>query len=189
MNDKTEDQRPKTKDQKRKLKVQDAETNFHHLIFHPIAVLVLAVGAALIYAAWIARHTRGDNLQSQLIYVVPIVVPFVAFLLDRAQRIGVWSVGIFIVDFVVVGTSMMRVIGNVPYVSGHSFFLTYAILAPVSWVTRITAAVVMVEVIYLKYFVWHDFVTSSTGIVLGTAAALLAHWFRRSRNSIRTDYQ
>ena len=158
------------------------------LIFHPIVVLVLAIGAALVYAAWITWRFRGDNVGNQLIYVVPIVVPFVAFLLDRASRIGFWRVAIFVIDFVVVGTSLMRVIGNVPYVSGHSFFLTYAILGPGSWITRITAALVMVEVIYLKYFVWHDFVTSSTGILLGTAAALLAHWFSRSGNSVQQDY-
>ena len=177
----------KSKHQEPKHKVQDPETNFHHLIFHPIAVLVLAIGAALVYAAWITRNSRGDQPGSQLVYVVPILVPFVAFLLDRAHRIGVWRVPIFAIDLVVVGTSMMRVIGNVPYVSGHSFFLTYAILGPGAWVTRATAALVMVEVIYLKYFVWHDFVTSSTGIVLGTLAALLAHWFSRSRDANRTD--
>lgn len=168
------DHRPKT--QSRRL-----------LIFHPITVVVLAIGAALVYAAWITWRFRGDA-GNQLVYVAPIVAPFVAFLLDRAQRIGLWRVAIFLIDFVVVGTSMMRVIGNVPYVSGHTFFLTYAVLGPGSWITRITAALVMVEVIYLKYFVWHDFVTSSTGIVLGSAAALLAHRFGRARNSIRQNY-
>jgi len=69
---------------------------------------------------------------------------------------------------------MMRVVSHLPYVSGHTLFLTYAILSPASRVTRITAALVMIEVIYLKYFVWHDPVTSSIGILLGTIAALIA---------------
>jgi hypothetical protein len=67
----------------------------------------------------------------------------------------------------------MRVIGDVPYVSGHALFLTYAILRPGSPVTRITAGIVMVEVIYLKYFVWHDFITSTMGIILASLAASL----------------
>jgi len=37
----------------------------------------------------------------------------------------------------------------------------------------------MLEVIYLKYFVWHDPITSSTGIVLGTIAAMSARRFGR----------
>lgn len=75
---------------------------------------------------------------------------------------------------------MMRVIGKVPYVSGHTLFLTYAILGPASRVTRITASLVMLEVIYLKYFVWHDPVSSSTGIVLGMIAAVTARRFGRN---------
>ena len=54
---------------------------------------------------------------------------------------------------------MMRVFGDVPYVSGHALFLTYAIMSRGSRVVRVTATLVMIEVIYLKLFVWHDFIT------------------------------
>lgn len=74
---------------------------------------------------------------------------------------------------------MMRVIGNVPYISGHTLFLSYTILGPASRVTRITALLAMLEVIYLKYFVWHDPITSSSGIVLGAIAAVTARRFGR----------
>ena len=37
----------------------------------------------------------------------------------------------------------------------------------------------MLEVIYLKYFVWHDPITSSSGIVLGAIAAVTARRFGR----------
>ena len=66
-----------------------------------------------------------------------------------------------------------------PLVSGHTLFLTYTIVGPVSRVTRITASIVMLEVIYLKYVVWHDSISSSAGIVLGIIAALFAHRFGR----------
>jgi hypothetical protein len=101
----------------------------------------------------------------------------VSFLLDRAERLQQWKIVGLVVDFMVVGTAMMRVVSNLPYVSGHTLFLTYAILSPASRVTRITASLVLMEVIYLKYFVWHDPVTSSIGIVLGIIAALIAHRF------------
>ena len=150
-------------------------------VFHPFVVLVLSLASASLYAGWVTWRFGGQNLGNQYLYVVPIIVPFVCFLLDRAERIHQTRIGLVVVDCLVVGTSMMRVIGNVPFVSGHTLFLTYAILSPVSWVTRVTASLVMIEVIYLKYFVWHDPITSSGGIVLGTVAALMAHQLGRKR--------
>lgn len=151
------------------MRLNDLRTSVQQsFIFHPLAVLLLSITAAISYALWISWRFGADKAGHQFVYVVPIVIPFVAFLCDRAQRVGVWRLAVFVIDFVVVATSMMRVIGNVPYVSAHSFFLIYAILGPSSLDTRITASLVMIEVIYLKYFVWHDFVTSTTGIVLGS---------------------
>jgi hypothetical protein len=144
------------------------------LVFHPLVVLLISLGGALVYAAWITWRFGGRNLESQYVYVVPIVVPFVSFLLDRAEHIHSLSVASVAIDVLVVGTSMMRVVAHVPFVSGHTLFLAYAILGPASRVTRIAAALVMVEVIYLKYFVWHDPITSTVGIALGTVAALIA---------------
>ena len=149
------------------------------LIFHPFVVLLLSIGGALLYSVWVTWRFGGQNLQSQYLYVVPIIVPFLSFLLDRSEKIKRRSFAGLIIDFLVVGTSMMRVIGEVPYISGHTLFLTYAILGPASRVTRITASLVMLEVIYLKYSVWHDPVTSTTGIVLGIIAAVATRHFGR----------
>ena len=143
------------------------------LLFHPLTVLLISLTAGLVYALWAASRMSGDNLTSQYVYVVPIVVPFAAFLLDRLKQIREANAVSAVVDVLVVGTSMMRVIGNVPYISGHTLFLTYALLRPGSLVTRITAAIVLVEVIYLKYFVWHDFITSTIGIALAVIAILI----------------
>jgi hypothetical protein len=149
------------------------------LLFHPLIVLLFAIGGALLYAALITWRYSGRNLENQYLYVVPIVVPFVSFLLDRAERLRHLKIGRLVVDALVVGTAMMRVIGNVPFVSGHTLFLTYAILGSASRVTQITASLVMLEVIYLKYFVWHDPISSSSGIVLGVIAALIARRLQR----------
>jgi len=148
-------------------------------LFHPFVVLLLSIAGALLYAVWITWRFGAQNLQNQYLYVVPIIVPFVSFLLDRSERIKRGSLAGLAIDSLVVGTSMMRVIGHVPYISGHTLFLSYAIVSPASRVTRITASLVMLEVIYLKYFVWHDPITSSTGIVLGTIAAMSARRFGR----------
>jgi len=149
------------------------------LVFHPFVVLLLSISGALLYTVWVTWRFGSQNLQKQYLYVVPIIVPFLSFLLDRSERIKRESVAGLVIDFLVVGTSMMRVIGKVPYISGHTLFLTYAILGPASRVTRITASLVMLEVIYLKYLVWHDPVSSFTGIVLGALAAVTARRFGR----------
>jgi len=143
------------------------------LLFHPATVLIFSLGGALFYGAWATWRYSGANLTSQYVYTLPIVVPFIAFLFDRASEIGKASPIGFVVDALVVGTALMRVFSSLPFVSGHALFLTYAMLRPGSLVTRITATIVMLEVVYLKFFVWHDLITPVTGITLGLIAALV----------------
>jgi len=143
------------------------------LLFHPLFVLICAALGILTYVAWMRWRFPGGNLANNFMYVLPIIVPFVAFIFDRAKYFpdAVWLESI--VDCAVVITSIMRIMGDVPLVSGHALFLTYAIVRPGSWVTRVTAALVMIQVIYLKFFLWHDWVTPITGITLGLLAAFV----------------
>jgi hypothetical protein len=106
-------------------------------------------------------------------YMVPIVVPFVAYVLDRGERWSERNVWQRLVDVIVVLIAMWRVVGNVPFVSGHTLFLTYCILTCRSLVARLTGVAVMAQTMYLKYLVWHDWVTSTCGIVLGSIAAII----------------
>jgi hypothetical protein len=113
------------------------------------------------------------ELSSTFMYVVLIVVPFVAYLLDRGERWSERNKKQKLVDAMVVLIAMWRVIGNVPFVSGHTLFLSYCIITSRSPVARLTALIVMTQTVYLKYFVWHDCVTSTFGIVLGSVAAII----------------
>jgi hypothetical protein len=140
-------------------------------IFHPAAVVASSLLGACLYALYAALRFPGDRLANQYLYVVPIVVPFVAFLFDRAERLRQSSRLRRVVDALVVGTAMWRAIGDVPFVSGHALFLTYALLSSRSRTAQATAGIVMLEVGYLKYFVWHDWITPTTGIILGSVAA------------------
>jgi len=142
-------------------------------LFHPLVVLVCAGAGVLTYVVLVRWRFQGGNLTNHLVYTLPIIVPFVAFLFDRAQR--VWETGWLelMIDLAVVATSILRAMGVVPLVSGHALFLTYAIARPGSRVTKITALIVMLQVIYLKFFVWHDPVTPATGILLGLFAAFV----------------
>jgi hypothetical protein len=152
-------------------------------LVHPSAVLILSLAGGFAYAVWVANRFTGAALTGQYVYVVPIVVPFVAFLCDRAVEVRTLRSWILLVDSLVVFTAMMRVIGDVPFVSGHALFLTYAILRRGSLITRITATLVMIEVLYLKLIVWHDFVTPVGGVTLALAAAMLTQRLQARRDA------
>jgi hypothetical protein len=149
------------------------------LIFHPLVVLGFSLLGAAVCAGYVTKGFSSQNIYQQTYYVVPIVVPFVAFIFDRAERVGEVHRLQFVTDALIIGLAMGRVVGSVPYVSGHTLFLTYALLTARSRVLLITCGLVMLHAVYLKYIVWHDWVTSTVGIVLGTLAAFGA-WRLRS---------
>lgn len=146
-------------------------------VFHPISVSIVSALSVLSYVVLTRLRFPGGDLTGHYIYVLPIIVPFVAFLFDRARVFRDISLLQWIVEIMVVGVSILRMLGHVPLVSGHALFLSYAIAGPASRLTRITAALVMMQVIYLKLFVWHDFITPVTGIFLGLVAALVVRRF------------
>lgn len=140
-------------------------------------VLFLSLAGASLYAMYATVRFSGDKLLNQYYYVVPIVVPFVAFILERLSGLRQSTTRQTLVDVLVVIVAMWRVIGDVPYVSGHALFLTYAVFRTRSRFATVSAAAVLVEVVYLKIFVWHDWVTLAGGVVLGFVAAVFS-WNR-----------
>ena len=145
--------------------------------FHPLIVLASSLATASLYALFVLQsphtHAQLADPTGSFWYVVPIVIPFVAFLFDRFERLRQLNPLHVLVDLIVVVTAVGRVVAHVPFVSGHTLFLTYAIISSRSRVVKITAAIVMAHAAYLKYFVWHDGVTSTTGIILGAIAGFL----------------
>lgn len=155
------------------------------LLFQPFVVLLFSLTGVALYGFYLLRSTGYKfsvfSFSGSFFYVVPIVVPFVAFLFDRAEHLRK-SVHIkSITDVFVVGTAMGRVVANVPFISGHTLFLTYSLFTSRSRVVKISAALVMLQTVYLKYFVWHDWVTSTSGIVVGSLAAYVVNHFERRR--------
>ena len=106
-------------------------------------------------------------------YVLPIIVPFVAFLFDRADQFRKAGLLELSLDSAVVAISILRAFGGVPLVSGHALFLIYAIARPGSRLTKITAGLVMIQVLYMKFYLWHDLITPVTGTALGLLAAAI----------------
>src|SRR5262245_15304677 len=148
-------------------------------LFQPAVVLFISLATAVCLSLYLLRESIGGSssfrFPPSFFYVVPIIVPFVAFLFDRAEHIRRRPAVALIVDIVVIGFSMARVFTNIVPVSGHTLFLTYAIFGSRSLVVVVTASLVMLQVIYLKYFVWHDAVTSTTGIIAGGIAAYVVN--------------
>ena len=125
------------------------------------------------YAATMKWRFAGGDLRQHFIYVLPIIVPCIAFLFDRAAQLRTAGWPEWAIDLVVVATSILRALGVIPLISGHALFLAYAIARPGSWLTKTTALLVMLQVLYLKIFIWDDQVTPFTGIAVGLTAALI----------------
>ena len=154
-----------------------ANTHSRPLLFQPVVVFGISLTAAICFGLYLLRGaivgSGSFQFPPSFFYVVPIIVPFVAFLFDRAERIRETSTLDLIVDVVVVALSMARIFTDLLPVSGHTLFLTYALLTSRSRVTIVAASLVMLQVIYLKYFVWHDAVTSTAGILLAALTSVL----------------
>jgi hypothetical protein len=156
------------------------------LIFHPVSVAVCAALAVLAYVAWMRWRLPGGDLSKHFFYVLPIIVPFVSFLFDRFEQFTELRLAEMTIDFLVVVTSIMRALGDLPFVSGHALFLVYAMARPGSRFTRLTAAIVMIQVIYLKFFVWHDLITPVTGTMLALLAAFMVRRLGTRTRSIES---
>ncbi len=153
--------------------------DFELFLFAPLSVLTLSIATALVFAALVIALFSGDSRWFLLYYFVPITVPFVAFLFDRAENWNGLSKMQVRIDLPILALALTRAFILVPLISGHALFLSYALFTTRSRVARLTAFLVLVEVAYIKIFVWHD-VTLLGGLALGTGAAV---WFRNARLS------
>jgi hypothetical protein len=151
------------------------------LIFHPVTVLIVAVVAALLFAAVSYVSFTGDLRDLLVYYFAPIAVPFIAYLFERAER---WREVRWWVDVPVVIVSFLRAMLPIPFISGHALFLTYALLTTQTRVARWTAIIVLIQVAAIKIFVWHD-LTLLGGIIVG----ILAAWVNRTVYGSRLELQ
>ena len=150
----------------------------------PLFALGIALMAAALFAAAVLTFTHGDLRMHLLTYDVPIGVPFVAFLFDRAERRRDLRRAQWLVDAPTVALALTRSVVPVPLISGHALFLTYAFLTSRSWAVRLTAMIVMLDVAFFKLFVWNSANNFLGGIALGCAAAWLFHRLARQRATL-----
>lgn len=149
----------------------------------PFVALGLALSAAGLFALASALFLQGDLRDLLVYYFAPVGVPFVCFLADRLQYPG-----LPLLDVPVVILALLRAAFPIPLISGHSLFLTYALLTTRTWVARITAVAVLAQVVYLKAFAWHD-ATIVGGAALGVAAAWAYRTVKRRSLALITQQE
>ena len=154
-------------------------------MFRPRIVLLCSLAGAALVGLWLLRQSsvRATVLDpaGTFQYFVPLMVPMIAFMFERVEHTREANFFQHGVDFLVFGLAVGRVVGDVPFISGHTLLLSYALLCSRSKIVRISALLVLAQTLYLKYFVWHDFVTSNVGIVLGCVLALLVSLLPRPK--------
>jgi hypothetical protein len=148
-------------------------------IFHPATVLAVSCLAAGIFALFVTLLFEGESRWFLLYYFTPIGIPFVAFLFDRAEHYALAPRASWAVDLGVLIPSLTRAFVRLPLISGHALFLTYCLLTSRSKIARITAALVLLQVAYLKLFVTHD-----TALFGGMVAGCLAAFMYRRVNRV-----
>ena len=156
-------------------------------IFQPRRVLLLSVAGAALVGLYLLRSpsVRATVLDPSgtFQYFVPLMVPMIAFMFERVEHVREANFFQHGVDYLVFALAVGRVVGNVPYISGHTLLLSYALLQSKSKLVRISSIIVLAQTLFLKYFVWGDFVTSTVGIALGCTLALLVALSRKHSRS------
>lgn len=152
-------------------------------MFQPRVVLVCSLIGAALVGLYLLRSEQvrahvldpGGTFQ----YVVPLTAPCFAFAFERVRDVRTASFFQHGVDFLVFGLAVGRVVGDVRYVSGHTLLLSYMLVTSSSKIVRVAAIVVLCQTLFLKYYMWGDFVTSNVGIALGGALGLMVRWSAR----------
>jgi hypothetical protein len=147
------------------------------VIFHPLGILGVSLGAGALFALYVISRTDGFVRSWLIWYFMPVGVVFVSFILERLKELGHTSVQGLILDLIVVLLSIARAVTSIPFYSGHALFLSYALLSARLRVVKLLALVVLLQVMYLKLFRWDDWVTLICGLLVGS----LAGYYRKVR--------
>ena len=159
----------------------DSRTGPQSTLFQPRFVLLCSLIGAALVGLYLLRyeHVRANVLDpaGTFQYFVPLMVPCFAFMIERVENVRRANFFQHGVDFLVFGLAVGRVTGKeVLHISGHTLLLSYMLVSSRSTIVRIASILVLTQTLFLKYYVWHDFVTSNIGLVLGSVLALIVTW-------------
>jgi hypothetical protein len=148
------------------------------LLFHPFVAPATSLLATLLFAILIILRYDGETRYYLLYYTVPLTVPFIAYIFDRLKNWNTIQNTQWVMDIFILVVSLMRMFIAVPFISGHALLLTYVFFSTQGLLARVTAALILLEVFYIKIFLWNDF-TFFGGALVGMLAALFFCRFRK----------
>jgi hypothetical protein len=148
----------------------------------PVFKVVAGVLIAVLGAIFSIMVFTGDLRSYLLVYDVPILIPFAMFMLDRLASFNETTLTGKGIDFITLAAAITRAFINVPIISGHTLFLVYAIVTSSSKLTRATCVLVLIEVAYIKIFIWRD-PTLIGGTVVGIIMGLAFRQLGRKENA------
>jgi hypothetical protein len=148
------------------------------LLFHPFVAPATSLLATLLFAILIVIRYDGETRHYFLYYFVPLTVPFIAYIFDRLKNWNTTHNAQRLMDIFILVVSLMRMFIAVPFISGHAILLTYMLFSTQGLWARVTAALILLEVFYIKIFLWNDF-TFFGGALVGILAAMFFCRFRK----------
>ena len=153
-------------------------------ILQPRWVLLCSLtGAALVGLYLLSNEQVRANVLDPggtFQYFVPLMVPCFAFMIERVQNVRKANFFQHGVDFLVFGLAVGRVLGReVLHISGHTLLLSYMLVSSSSKIVLISSILVLGQTLFLKYYVWGDFVSSNVGMIVGCVLALTVKWISR----------
>lgn len=121
-------------------------------------------------------------------YFFPVFVAFFLYLFDRLEygKEILWLQ--WLIDGFVVILSILRAFYEIPIISGHAFFLTFAFITIRSMSSRVLILLVWFQVMYLKIAVLRD-LTFFGGFVAGFLFAGLWIWIEKNMMGKKYDYR
>jgi hypothetical protein len=112
-------------------------------------------------------------------YFFPVFVAFFLFVFDRLQYRKDYLWPQWGIDGIVVLLSVLRMFFEIPVISGHAYFLTFAFVTIRSLSSRVFLLLVWLQVMYLKIAVLHD-ATFLGGVIAGLVSAGIWYWIEKN---------
>ena len=143
-------------------------------IFHPLTILTCALLATVVFVKLMLplRRFAGPGRFYLWAYHAPIGFAFVTYLFDRIERWSQLQWRQWLVELPVLALALTRTLLPVPYISGHALFLNYVLLTTPPGLAWWIAALVFIDVAYIKLVRLRD-ATLIGGIGVGLFAGLL----------------
>ena len=158
--------------------MEKVRTIYNHILNTlgmPWVAIPAALGMGLLTVGIEVSCTAEKNISFLMLYFLPVFVAFYLFLFERllSRPHSLWIQDGM--DGIVIFASMLRAFYDIPFISGHAFFLSYALLTTRKPATRIIALLVFLQVAYMKMFLWHDS-TLFGGMLCGIFASAVWLW-------------